>query len=477
MDNTSKLIALALAALLVAGGASAQVDLSRYVALGDSLTAAYASGGLAQLYQDDSFPAILARQFGISGFQQPTVSNPGISAVLELKQLMVVGGTIIPVIAPKSGLGQPINATYAGIYGNLGVPGAKTNDLLTRTGDITRLLTGTSTAATVMYDIVLRFPVIPGTQVPGTALNQGIGAQGTIYTVWAGNNEVLGAALSGVAIDGVTLTPVAAFQQQFTTLVGAIRQQRPNAAIVVATVPEVTDIPFVTTVQPYIFTPQGQKVYLQGEAGPLTDNDRVTLPASALIQQGYGIPGTGLLLAEGSFDPATLTLTQGYILRGQEIGAIRTRTAEVNAVIKSVAGATGAAVLDANAIFNDILLNGYRVGGISLTAAFLTGGIFSYDGVHPQNLGSAIVANEFVKTINEAFGTEVPLVNLRPYLLGSAATTSVVAAQAIFTPEAHRQLLRTLMPEVRFANPSVVRPVQRRVSGSGRTSLGGIVSP
>jgi hypothetical protein len=43
MDNTSKLIALALAALLIAGGASAQVDLSRYVALGDNLTAAYAA--------------------------------------------------------------------------------------------------------------------------------------------------------------------------------------------------------------------------------------------------------------------------------------------------------------------------------------------------------------------------------------------------------------------------------------------------
>jgi lysophospholipase L1-like esterase len=477
MRVTRKLFAAGLAALLLAGGAAAQVDLSRYVAVGDSLTAGYASGGLAQLYQDDSYPAILAGQFGISGFQQPTVSNPGIAAVLELKQLLVAGGQIIPVIAPKSGQGQPTNATYQGIYGNLGVPGANTNDLLTKTGDVTRLLAGTSTSATVMYDIVLRFPVIPGTQIPGTAVNQAIGAQGTIYTVWAGNNDVLGAALYAFAIDGVTLTPVAAFQQQYTTLLGAIRLQRPNAAIVVATIPDVGVIPFTTTVAPYIFTPQGQQVFLQGENGPLTANDRVTLPASALIQQGYGIPGTGLLLPEGSFDPATMTPTQGYILRAAELGAIATRVNELNAVIRAVASSVGAAVFDFNAFFAQVAANGYRVGGIELSVDFLTGGLISYDGVHPQTLGYAVIANEFVKTINEAFGAEVPLVNLRPYLIAGAATTSVVAGQAIFTPEAHRQLLRTLFPGLKQASPTLIRPVQRRLNSPGRQPGGWITNP
>ncbi len=477
MRDTRKLFALALAALLLAGGASAQVDLSRYVAVGDSLTAAYASAGLAQLYQDHSFPAILAGQFGISGFQQPIVSNPGIAAVLELKQLMVVSGQVVPVIAPKSGQGQPTNATYQGIYGNLGVPGATTNDLLTKTGDVTRLLTGTSTAATVMYDIVLRFPVIPGTQIPGTAINQAIGAQGTIYTVCAGYNDVLNAVLSGVAIDGVTLTPTAAFRQQYATLLGAIRQQRPSAAIVVANVPDVSAIAFTSTVAPYIFTPQGQKVYLLGEAGPLTDNDRVTLPASSLIQQGYGIPGTGKLLPEGSFNPATMTLTTGVILRNAELTAIATRVGEINAVIEATASGVGAALFDFNAFFDQVAANGYTIGGVTLTLDFLTGGLFSYDGVHPQTLGYAVIANEFVKTINQEFGAEVPLVNLRPYLTAGAATTSVVAGQAIFTPEAHLQLLRTLMPEVKLASPTLIRPVQRRVTSPGRQPVGGVAKP
>ena len=468
MRDTRKLLALALAALLVAGGAAAQ-DLTRYVALGDSLTAGYASDGLAQLYQDHSFPAILAGQFGISGFQQPIISNPGIPAVLELKQLVVANGQVVPVIARKSGQGQPTNATLPAPYNNLGIPGANTNDLLTKKGNINNILTGQINPATLMYDLILRDNTT-------TAVQQAIGLQGTIYTVWAGNNDVLGAAVYGVAIDGVTLTPAATFQQQYTTLIGAIRQYRPNATIVVGTIPDVAAIPFTTTVAPYIYTPQGQKVYLLGEAGPLTDNDRVTLGASALIQQGYGIPGTGKLLPEGSFSPTT-GLTPGVILRGAELGAIATRVGELNAVIRSVAAATAATVVDFNAIYDDVLQNGYRVGGVTLTGAFLTGGIFSYDGVHPQTLGNAVIANEFVKAINAAYGTEVPLVNLRPYLTAGAATTSVVAAQAIFTHEAYQQLLRTLFPEIKLASPTVIRPVQRRVTGSGRPSVGGITNP
>ncbi len=440
MRKARKVLLLGLALALAGGAAFAQqVDFSKYVALGDSLTAVYASAGLAKFYQDHSYPAVLAQQFGVANFQQPIVSDPGIPPVLELKALTVVGGSVVPVLQPKSGQGQPLNATLATPYNNLGIPGAKTNDLLTKTGDITKLLTGNIDPNTLMYDLILR-------NKTNTALEQAIGLQGTFYSVWIGSNEVLGAALSGVALDGVTLTPAAAFQTQYTTLLGAIRQQRPSAKIVVATVPEVVAIPFVTTVKPYIFTPQGQKVYLLGEAGPLTDNDYVTLGGSALIQQGFGIPGTGKLLPEGSVDAAGLHA--GVILRAGEIAAIRARTAEVNGIIKAVAGGVGAAVVDANAIFNDILAHGYMVGGIRLTSAFLTGGILSYDGVHPQRLGNAIVANEFIKVINAGFGAHVPQVNLLPLLTGESAAvaTTVMAANTVFSEQAAISVIKLFAP-------------------------------
>ncbi len=439
MKKTSTI--LTVLALALASGALAQVNFSNYVALGDSLTAGYASGGLAKFYQDHSYPAILARQFGMASFQQPLVSDPGIAPVLKLQALAPS-----PQLVPSGSTpGQPINATYSGIYNNLGIPGAKTGDLLTKTGDITKLLTGTIDPNTIMYDIVLRFPKLPGTNVDATAVAQAIAARPTFLTVWIGNNDVLGAALAAVPIDGVTMTPVATFQQQYHTLLSTLRAQLPTAKIVVANVPDVTAIPFVTTVKPYIFTPQGQKVNLLADTGPLTDADFVTLQGASLVAQGYGIPGTGKPpLPDGGIVGSQFV--PGVVLRAQEAAAISARIAQLNQIIAEEAASIGAPVLDVNAIFTDIVTHGYMLGGVVLRASFLTGGIFSYDGVHPQRLGYALVANEFIKLINRSFGARVPQVNLQKYLEGTETTTTVLASQVHLAPGAFDATLRLFVP-------------------------------
>ena len=50
--------------------------------------------------------------------------------------------------------------------------------------------------------------------------------------------------------------------------------------------------------------------------------------------------------------------------------------------------------------------------GIPFTTTFVTGGLFSLDGVHPTSRGYGIVANEFIKVINTKWGTSIPLVNV-----------------------------------------------------------------
>jgi len=37
------------------------------------------------------------------------------------------------------------------------------------------------------------------------------------------------------------------------------------------------------------------------------------------------------------------------------------------------------------------------------------------DGVHPTDRGYAIVANEFIKTINQKYGSSLPLVDVTVY--------------------------------------------------------------
>jgi len=462
---------LAIACVLLlfgSGSVLAQVDFTRYVALGDSLTAGVVSFGSVTTYQQTSYPALLAHQAGVTSFQQPLVSEPGLPPLLELKALNLTSQGVVPVIAMKSGSGTPTNATYQGVYNNLGIDGAATGDLLTRTGDILQLATDMGRYAAGQVGKVVPFSDLVLRDGQHTAIQLAYAAQPTFLTVWIGNNDVLGAALVATVIDGVTMTPVSVFTTQYQTLLGTLHTGTPNAKIVVATIPDCSAIPFVTTVKPYLINPStGGHIPLIGGNGLLTESDFLTLQASSLIAQGIGVPqaagGTGLPLPEGSVDQTGLHA--GVILRAAEVAAINARIAELNQIIKQTAATMGAKVVDMNAVYNDILVHGRIVGGITLTSSFLTGGIFSYDGVHPQQIGYGIIANEFIKVLNTELGAGLPEVTLRPLLLGTQSATSVAAASFMFSSEAGIAMIKGSFPQADVSGLQHRAPVRRHLDG------------
>ncbi len=427
------LFAVALVAL-VALPASAQVDLTRYCALGDSLTAGFVSGGLMQYYQERSYPAMLANQVG-AGFEMPLVSEPGLPVLYELISLQ--GPTIgPPAVAP----GQPINATYPGIYNNLGVPGADLYDLMFTTGDIYNLLGGNTD--NVMHDLILR-------DGQHTALEQCIGSQPTFVTMFIGNNDILGAALVATPIEGVTMTPVATFAQLYPQALGALATNT-GADLVVMTLPYPTAIPFITTVSPFLTIPGVGQIPIMGSNGPLTADDYVTLQGAAMLRQGYGVPGGPPLPEDLNFT----TGAPGFVLRAEEAATINGRIDEYNAIIRDAAHTYGAHVLDVNAMFNEILAgDAYTFGGWSPSADFLVGGIFSYDGVHPQNIGYALVTYELINLLNEDMGAAIPQLNFDQILCGNGgcggySPEDVDAKNATLSDEAFQRLLDLFLPNL-----------------------------
>ena len=86
-------------------------------------------------------------------------------------------------------------------------------------------------------------------------------------------------------------------------------------------------------------------------------------------------------------------------------------------------------MLDIHAFFADAVAHGYMVGGITLTSAFLSGGLFSFDGAHPTDLGYAVIANEWIRFINSR-GGQLTEVNLGPYLGVGSATAGSATARA-----------------------------------------------
>ncbi|HEX7870140.1 MAG TPA: G-D-S-L family lipolytic protein, partial [Chryseobacterium sp.] len=59
--------------------------------------------------------------------------------------------------------------------------------------------------------------------------------------------------------------------------------------------------------------------------------------------------------------------------------------------------------------------SGISWNGVKYTATFVTGGSFSLDGVHLTGRGYAIVANEFIKSINKKYRSTLPQVDVNKY--------------------------------------------------------------
>jgi lysophospholipase L1-like esterase len=391
--------------LLLPAPARAQVSFSVYVSVGDSLAAGFSNGSLVEAHQRHSVPALLARQAAAPGFEQPLVSAPGIPPELALQSLVPFA-----TIAPKAGAaGSPLNLALNRPYNNLAVPGATVEDALAR-------------QAGGYHELVLRGL--------GSQVAQAAALRPTFVTLWIGNNDVLGAVLRGRAVDGVTLTPVEAFRSAYQQVVAALKAT--GAVVVAANLPDATAVPFATTIRPFVADPatgalilaNGQPVPLLGPTGPLPTGSLVTLPASALLSQGIGIPaalgGTGLPLPDDVvLDPA-------------EVMAIRDRVNAFNQVIRDVCQQAAVPVLDIHALLDELTTRGREVGGVTLTTALLTGGIFGYDGIHPTELGYALMANEWIAVIN-ANGGRLPLVDLAPFL-GLAAQAASTRAPAAHPP-------------------------------------------
>jgi lysophospholipase L1-like esterase len=425
MRHLPKTLALLLlAAPALAQGTAPALNFGAYYSMGDSLASGFVSGALVVTHQVNSAPAHIARQAGVTDFQLPTVSEPGIPVELALRSLSPA-----PIIAPKASTqGAPTNLGLTRSYNNLAVPGATLIDAVTRPSDNGGL-----------HDLILRGR--------GTQLQQTVAARPSIVTVWIGNNDVLGAAVRGQAIDGVTLTPAPAFRSAFQTLITTLGTT--GARIFAANLPDVTSIPFVTTIPPVVVNPttgqpvmsNGQPVPLIGPSGgPLPTGSLVTLAASSLLAQGVGIP-TAL---GGRGTP----LPDEVVIDPTERATIVDRVNVNNQAIRDICSAANIPVLDVNALMRDLATQGRVVGGVTYTSSFLTGGIFSYDGVHPTEMGYAIVANEWIRLMN-ANGGSLPEVDLLPFtgISVPVSRSSVVPHTAWeFTAEAYATLLAAFPP-------------------------------
>ena len=228
-------------------------DFTKYVSLGNSLTAGYTDSALFIQGQNDSYPNILASQFALVGggeFKIPFVSDNTGGLLLGGFQaagprLYFNGTGPTPVTSPIT---TEITNFLTGSFNNMGVPGAKSFHLLSNSyGNVA----GVGTFANPYF---VRFASSPSATVVGDAVAQ----NPTFFSLWIGNNDVLSYATSGgigvnqignlnpATYGGNDITDPTAFASVYSSIVTNLTAG--GAKGVVANIPYVTSVPFFTTV-------------------------------------------------------------------------------------------------------------------------------------------------------------------------------------------------------------------------------------
>jgi len=478
--------------LLTAGTA----DFSTFVSIGNSLTAGFTDNALFQAGQSNSYPNLLAQRFALIGggsFNQP-LTNDNIGGLL-------IGGNPLPGFGPRlffdgaGPAGLPAIPTTdialnnpAGPFNNIGVPGATSFQVV---------FNGLGNIAGLQADPVTANPyfVRMASSSNASMLEDAIIQNPTFVSLWIGNNDVLGFATSGGDQNISAITP----EPLFNASLGAIMAQMDGRQGVMANIPDVTTIPFFTSVPVNALSPANpafgpliptlntiygalNDVYLflqsqgltdaagrevvfatdaaspvvildenlvdlstqiegvlngnpdfpafiaqfglppqaapivanllgtmYGQARQANEDDLLTLTsasvigsvnsgvAGGLIAQGLPAEVAGQFAVEG----VTLPLADRFVLLPSEQQEINTATATFNATIQDAATNAGFAFVDANAVLSGDLTSG----NFTLTTELVTGGAFSLDGVHPTARGYALIANEFMRAIDETYGS------------------------------------------------------------------------
>lgn len=463
--KTTLLLSLALVLAVSASPAAAQADFTRFVAIGASVDAGFLDNCWVKYGQVDSWNAILARQAKAPAFEQPLLDTPGAGGCLVLTSLA-------PTFSTKPSEVRPLNLTLPRPYDNLSIPGYTLNLALTK-----KVPSGPTDIAA----LVLR-------TLNATQVEQAAALQPTFVSIGLYGNEILGPATSGTAIDGVTVMPAAMYGASYQAVVNTLKAAQGGAGKGVAQlIPDITTIPFTATVPPFITSggqpvigPDGQPLTFLGSKGgniaapgapvaPIPANSLVNITAATFLATGYGIP-CAVLDAGGApaGDPRRANCNKplpdnanpqlgipGVVLYPDEVALLKTRAAQFNDQIRAIAGAAGYKVFETSAFFSSLRSQGRDFAGINVNAAFLSGGLISYDGVHPTALGYAVWADEMAQFINASYGTSIPRVNMYPYLfngnssaggfpmnVGTPLTTEelIEYAAAIYTPEVMKAL-------------------------------------
>jgi|DewCreStandDraft_2_1066082.scaffolds.fasta_scaffold00287_63 lysophospholipase L1-like esterase len=383
---------------------------ARYVALGNSITAGFQSGGINDSLQQRAYPVLLARQAGVTDFGVPSLAGDGCPP------------PFVQPLGPTRLNNKPSDSCELRktptppLVQNLAVPGERQGDLLRFPADpsIARLHT-----------------LLIGSRTQVQAMKQ---ARPTLVSVWIGNNDALAAALNGQT---ALLTPTASFTADLAQLAVELKAANPRDVILIGVVDASVGAALIQPGAYFFVVAQGSGGRFQGK--PVNANCAPGTPNAAnLINfQMVADPRYPEINCDPIYAPPSAPTLRGfYNLDVQEQAQVQARVAEFNQAIQQVAQANGWIYVDPNALLRQYLTQGPPYNFIRKcqmlpaaqtatelqnavvqscpepTAPNFFGSLLSFDGVHPSNLAHRIVANALIDALNAKYNLGIPRLSL-----------------------------------------------------------------
>ena len=375
----------------------------RYVALGNSITAGYQSGGINDSTQKQSYARLVAQQMHTS-FVYPALVKPGCPAPIANFQTRI--RTSGDTISNNCKLRDPSTTLF--VQNSVAVPGATSFD---------------PTAATTKASNILTQLFLGGK----TQVQRALDAQPTFVSVWIGNNDVLDPAAKGVtvyqnasdpastavksALSTQGITDTLTFVANYKKMIDQLETQSNLKGILIGVV-QVTQIPFIFSVDSLISEPT-TKAYFDAAVGHATTITSDCAGSGALVTLGMiqflkANPTAPLSCTKGAV-PTAPAIGDFFILDVADQAVFNKVITRYNGYIKAKADSIGFAYLDPNPLLAS--LKG-APGGIPKVPVLSSpdstfGPYISLDGIHPSAKAHVALADAVITAINAKYNTNL----------------------------------------------------------------------
>ncbi len=415
-------------------------DFSKFISIGDGHTAGYMDDGLCIEGQKNSLGYILQQQLmmvGAPAIEMPWMSDQNIGLNTNGLSRLILGyktdcqgnSSLSPVRYSIQGETSAFSASaYNPLkkYTNFGIPGLRMIDMVSSIFGNLNFPQHNPFFARMSMD-QYNFPGSGNfSSVQENIFNGGFPSFCTIYL---GIEDVLPYAKSGAntnPMSPITGFPGVGFDESLGQLCEQLASQ--NVKAVIATIPNISQWPFFNTI-PYngltldaekaaslnqIFNPIGIS-FVVG-ANPFIVSD----PNAGMFGVRQALPGEKILLSVpldsvkcnqmGSVFP----FRNEFVLTLEELNEIQMRIDVFNELIRQKATTYGFAIVETDDFYQK-LNTGFTYNGVAHSTRFVSGGAFSLDGIHLNPRGNALLANEFIRSINKKFNAKIPLINALNY--------------------------------------------------------------